>query len=127
MNKINPLILISTLIFILLVTIFSISHLENKIKDAANAIFTLDNDAKRIVSLRKTWDKTNLEERLRSTFIDGTLNDKGKTFEIKATSITYEQANDMTKRVLVEAFEIEKIGIISESKERVSFSLEVAK
>ncbi|MDR0579642.1 MAG: hypothetical protein LBG21_03465 [Campylobacteraceae bacterium] len=127
MNKINPLILISVLILILVVTIFSISHLEKQIKDTADAIFTLDNDAKRIASLRKIWDKTNLEERLRSTFSDGTLSDKGKTFEIKATSITYEQANDMTTRALVEAFEIEKIGLISESKERVSFILEVAK
>ncbi|MDR3178257.1 MAG: hypothetical protein LBT96_04655 [Campylobacteraceae bacterium] len=127
MNKINPLILIPALVLILLATAYSVSHLKDEIQNGNLALSALDSDAKRITFLKRTWNRTNLEERLKVVFSAGTLSDKGKSFEIKATSLTRQQANDMVQRALMEAFKIEKLEIASESSDRASLVLEIAK
>ncbi|MDR1555180.1 MAG: hypothetical protein LBS39_04040 [Campylobacteraceae bacterium] len=127
MNKINPLILISVLILVLLVEVYSVSHLKSEIQKSDKALFELDNNAKRILFLKKIWNKTNLEDKLKSIFGEGALSDKGKVFEVKAVSLTHEQVNDMTKKVLGTGFEIEKFEIVTDSEDRTSLVLEIAK
>ncbi|MDR1284942.1 MAG: hypothetical protein LBJ88_01935 [Campylobacteraceae bacterium] len=127
MNKINPLILISALILVLLVMVYSVSRFKNELRQNDRAVFALNDNAKRIVSFRKVWDKTNLEERLKTVFGEGALSDKGKVFEIKSSFPTYEQMGDIARKTFSEAFEIEKFEIMTDSNGRVSFILEITK
>ncbi|MDR1460727.1 MAG: hypothetical protein LBI78_03705 [Campylobacteraceae bacterium] len=127
MNKVNPLILISALILVLLIMTYSVSYFKSEIRQSDKAVFVLGNNAKKIVSLKRIWDKTNLEERLKTVFGTGTLSDKGKVFEIKLSSLTREQMYDITRKTFNEAFEVEKFEIVTDSNGRASLVLEVTK
>jgi hypothetical protein len=127
MNKINPLILIPVLVLILLILLYGVSHLKNSMIKNQDALFALENNAKKIVTLKKIWNKTNLEERLKSIFGAQSVSDKGRIFTINSASLTREQANDMIKKTFGEAFEIEKFVITADSNDRISLTLEIIK
>jgi CHASE1-domain containing sensor protein len=127
MNKINPLVLISALVLILLIMTYGVSHLRDKAKENDRALFNFEESAKRAMVLKRVWNKINLEEKLKTIFGQNSVNDKGKTFEIRLSSLTRGQVNDMTKKVLSEAFEIEKFEIVTQADEKMSIVLEITK
>ncbi|MDR0408466.1 MAG: hypothetical protein LBH45_06105 [Campylobacteraceae bacterium] len=127
MNKINPLILTSVLVLVLLIMAYNISHSKDEIKENNTAILALDNNAKKIMYSKKVWDKTNLEGKLKAVFGADTLSDKGKVFEIKLSLLTHEQVDDIAKKAFNEAFEIEKFEIAIDSNGRSSVVLEITK
>jgi hypothetical protein len=127
MNKINPLILISVLVLTLLITAFNVSRLRNEMRENGKSLFILDDNAKKIMTSKKIWSKTNLKERLDAIFIAENISDKGKTFEVKILSLTRGQVNDMVKKTLSGGFEIEKFTILAEAEDKISFTLEIIK
>jgi hypothetical protein len=127
MNKINPLFLISILAAVLLGAAYNVSRLKNEIIEKDKVLFVLEENAKKIVFSKKTWNKTDLKERLGAVFGAGNINDKGKSFEVKASSLTRIQVNDMVKKVLGDGFEIEKFMILAEADDRISLSMEIIK
>ncbi|MDR2790118.1 MAG: hypothetical protein LBB59_04010 [Campylobacteraceae bacterium] len=127
MNKINPLILISILAAVLLVLSFNVSRLKNQIAEKDKALFALEENAKKIVFSKKTWNKTELKERLGTVFGAGNVNDKGKNFEIKVSSLTRMQVNDMVRKMLTDGFEIEKFTILTEAEDKISLGAEITK
>jgi hypothetical protein len=127
MNKINPLVLISALVFILLILMYNVSRLKYEIKDSQAMLFALEESAKRVTVLKRVWNKVNLEERLKAIFGAGNVSDKGKTFEVRLSSLTRQAANDMTRKAFGEAFEIEKFEITTEADEKTSLVLEITK
>ncbi|MDR0665902.1 MAG: hypothetical protein LBF71_00670 [Campylobacteraceae bacterium] len=127
MNKINPLILISVLVLILTAAAFNVSRLKNEMGENGKALLALDDNAKKIAVSKKIWDKTNLKERLDAIFNAANISDKGKTFEVKISSLTRGQINDIVKKTLSGGFEIEKFAILAEAEDKISFTLEIAK
>jgi hypothetical protein len=127
MNKINPLILTSILAFVLILLSYNVSRLKSDIIEEQNALFALENNAKKIVTLKKIWNKTNLEERLKSVFGDGSVSDKGRVFAVSGTALTREQVNEMSKKAFGEAFEIERFVLTADSEDRISLVMEIAK
>ncbi|MDR2081548.1 MAG: hypothetical protein LBP54_06655 [Campylobacteraceae bacterium] len=127
MNKINPLVLICVLTAVLLGAAYNASRLKNEIAKKDKALFILEENAKKIAFSKKTWNKTDLKERLGAVFGAGNINDKGKNFEVKASSLTRAQVNDMVKKTLGDGFEIEKIVILAEADEKISLSMEITK
>ncbi|MDR2099389.1 MAG: hypothetical protein LBP40_01010 [Campylobacteraceae bacterium] len=127
MNKINPLILLSILTIILIAAMYNVSRLKSEITQQNSALFALQNSAERAAFSKKIWSRTNLKERLNAIFTLGNINDKGKTFEVKASSLTRTQVNDMVKKTLGDGFELEKLVIFTEAEDKISLTVEIAK
>jgi hypothetical protein len=127
MNKINPFVLAAVLFAVLLISLYGVSSVKNDLKESTRAVSLLEEEAKRINTLKKVWDKANTEEKLKSIFGESRVVDKGTIFEVKANSLNQESANDLIAKTSSEAFEIAKLLLTREDGDSISLTLEIVK
>jgi len=127
MNKINPFVLAAILFAVLLISVYGVFGVKNDLKESTRAVALLEDEAKRISTLKKVWDKANTEAKLKSIFGENRVVDKGTLFEVKATSLDRQSANDVISKTSSEAFEIKKFLLTSEDGNTLSLTLEIAK
>jgi len=127
MNKINPFVLAAVLFAVLLISLYGVSSVKNDLKESTRAVSLLEEEAKRINTLKKVWDKANTEEKLKSIFGESRVVDKGTIFEVKANSLNQESANDLIAKTSSEAFEIAKLLLTRENGDSISLTLEIVK
>jgi predicted membrane protein len=127
MNKINPFVLAAVLFAVLLISAYEVSLVKSDIREAGRGAAVMEAEAKKINTLKKVWDKTNIEAKLKSIFGENRVSDKGLVFEVRANSLSRQSANELIGKALSEAFEIEKFSLSAQSDESLSLTLEIIK
>jgi hypothetical protein len=127
MSKINPFVLIAVLLAALLLSAYKVSSLKDDLKNGSKETLLLEDEAKRLSFSKKTWDKANLEARLKNVFGDNKVADKGKSFEVKMSSLNKQDANNFISKAFGETYEIEKFALIAENEDSWSLILEINK